>query len=322
MVTTPTACAWVMPRSAAISPAIRGFGVGERPVGHADPHGLGQEPLLRVRGELPRNLAERAAGGLGGLGGVGLQVRVAIPAGAGPLDGGDGPLPGGGAAPVTRRQHGGRRRPHPRGQHRLHLGGGRQAENVRDVAGLAGHALHVRAGLGERDDRDEEQGEEATPGALPVLPVAAARAAVERSLAGGAAVSERPFGPDYTVTSLSYVVSLLPQGLVSDLGLARHGYKVFPQGPYFVPYPDGRSLQLPADPSPGRGDQQVLRQGRRRLGEVRGMRGCGSWAAVLGAAPGHGPAQAGQPGAGATSARRARCCGSSARCFPSGAWPT
>ena len=34
---------------------------------------------------------------------------------------------------------------------------------------------------------------------------------------GGAAVSEHPFGPDYTVTSLSYVVSLLPPALVRDL---------------------------------------------------------------------------------------------------------
>jgi len=52
-----------------------------------------------------------------------------------------------------------------------------------------------------------------------------------REVAGGAAVSERPFGPDYLVTSLSYVVSLLPADLVSDLQLARHGYHVFPQGP-------------------------------------------------------------------------------------------
>jgi phytoene dehydrogenase-like protein len=70
-----------------------------------------------------------------------------------------------------------------------------------------------------------------------------------RPVVGGAAVSERPFGPDYTVTSLSYVVSLLPPSLVADLGLARHGYHVFPQGPYFAPRADGRYLQLPADPA-------------------------------------------------------------------------
>jgi phytoene dehydrogenase-like protein len=70
-----------------------------------------------------------------------------------------------------------------------------------------------------------------------------------RGVLGGAAVSEHPFGPDYTVTSLSYVVSLLPPGLVSDLRLASHGYHVYPQGPYFAPRADGRYLSLPADPA-------------------------------------------------------------------------
>jgi phytoene dehydrogenase-like protein len=68
-----------------------------------------------------------------------------------------------------------------------------------------------------------------------------------RPVVGGAAVSEHPFGPDYTVTSLSYVVSLLPPGLVRDLDLVRHGYHVYPQGPYFAPHADGRCLQLPHD---------------------------------------------------------------------------
>jgi phytoene dehydrogenase-like protein len=70
-----------------------------------------------------------------------------------------------------------------------------------------------------------------------------------RDALGGAAVSEQPFGPGYTVTTLSYVVSLLPPGLVRDLGLARHGYHVFPQGPYFAPRADGRYLRLPHDPA-------------------------------------------------------------------------
>jgi len=70
-----------------------------------------------------------------------------------------------------------------------------------------------------------------------------------REVVGGAAVSERPFGPGYLVTSLSYVVSLLPPDLVSDLQLARHGYHVFPQGPYFAPRADGGYLQLPDDPA-------------------------------------------------------------------------
>jgi phytoene dehydrogenase-like protein len=70
-----------------------------------------------------------------------------------------------------------------------------------------------------------------------------------RDIVGGAAVSEHPFGPGYTVTSLSYVVSLLPADLVSDLQLVRHGYHVFPQGPYFAPRADGRYLRLPHDPA-------------------------------------------------------------------------
>jgi phytoene dehydrogenase-like protein len=70
-----------------------------------------------------------------------------------------------------------------------------------------------------------------------------------RGITGGAAVSEHPFGPDYTVTSLSYVVSLLPPDLVRDLRLEQHGYHVYPQGPYFAPRTDGRYLRLPDDPA-------------------------------------------------------------------------
>jgi phytoene dehydrogenase-like protein len=51
------------------------------------------------------------------------------------------------------------------------------------------------------------------------------------------------------VTSLSYVVSLMPQGIVRDLDLHRHGYKVYPQGPYFAPHARGTSLQLAGDPA-------------------------------------------------------------------------
>jgi phytoene dehydrogenase-like protein len=70
-----------------------------------------------------------------------------------------------------------------------------------------------------------------------------------RDVVGGAAVSEHPFGPGYTITSLSYVVSLLPPSLVAALDLPRHGYHVYPQGPYFAPRRDGRALALPDDPA-------------------------------------------------------------------------
>ncbi len=75
-----------------------------------------------------------------------------------------------------------------------------------------------------------------------------------RDVVGGAAVSEHPFGPDYTVTSLSYVVSLLAPDLVRDLRLASHGYHVFPQGPYFAPRADGRYLRLPHEPAARRAE--------------------------------------------------------------------
>lgn len=68
-----------------------------------------------------------------------------------------------------------------------------------------------------------------------------------RDVVGGAAVTETPWGPDFKVTALSYVVSLLPPSLVQGLELEKHGYQVFPQGPYFAPHADGRFLQLPAD---------------------------------------------------------------------------
>src|SRR6266508_3143155 len=70
-----------------------------------------------------------------------------------------------------------------------------------------------------------------------------------REVVGGAAVTERPFGPDYQVTSLSYVVSLLPPAIVRDLDLSRHGYEVYPQGPYFAPHARGTYLELAGDPA-------------------------------------------------------------------------
>jgi Phytoene dehydrogenase and related proteins len=70
-----------------------------------------------------------------------------------------------------------------------------------------------------------------------------------RPVVGGAAVSERPFGPDYLVTTLSYVVSLLPERMVRELRLREFGYHVYPQGPYFAPRRDGTYLSLPDDPA-------------------------------------------------------------------------
>lgn len=65
-----------------------------------------------------------------------------------------------------------------------------------------------------------------------------------RDVVGGAAITEQPFGPDFKVTALSYVMSLMPPTVMNELELPRFGYKIHPQHPYFVPHPDGRSLML------------------------------------------------------------------------------
>jgi phytoene dehydrogenase-like protein len=70
-----------------------------------------------------------------------------------------------------------------------------------------------------------------------------------RHVVGGAAITETPWGPDFKVTALSYVVSLLPAIIRDELELDRHGYQVHPQHPYFAPHADGRYLMLPDEPA-------------------------------------------------------------------------
>ncbi len=65
-----------------------------------------------------------------------------------------------------------------------------------------------------------------------------------REKVGGAAVTEQPWGPDYKMTALSYVVSLMPPTVMNELELPRFGYKIYPQFPYVAPYPDGRMLMM------------------------------------------------------------------------------
>jgi phytoene dehydrogenase-like protein len=63
---------------------------------------------------------------------------------------------------------------------------------------------------------------------------------------GGAATTEAPWpdAPEFKVTRLSYVMSLLPPTILNDLRLERHGYKIFPMGPYYQAFPEGGSLTL------------------------------------------------------------------------------
>jgi phytoene dehydrogenase-like protein len=70
-----------------------------------------------------------------------------------------------------------------------------------------------------------------------------------RHKTGGAATTEAPWpdAPEYKVTRLSYVMSLLPPTIISELDLARHGYKIYPMGPYYQAFPEGGSIKLYAD---------------------------------------------------------------------------
>ncbi|MBA3430173.1 MAG: NAD(P)/FAD-dependent oxidoreductase [Actinobacteria bacterium] len=68
-----------------------------------------------------------------------------------------------------------------------------------------------------------------------------------RHVLGGAAVTEEAW-PGYQVSSASYVVSLMPPRIESELELKRHGYRVSILDPdYYVPFPDGTSLTLRGD---------------------------------------------------------------------------
>ena len=65
-----------------------------------------------------------------------------------------------------------------------------------------------------------------------------------RHKAGGAADTMSPWeeAPEIKVTTLSYVMSLMPPSIQRDLALDRFGYRVHPQGPGYLPHPDGRSI--------------------------------------------------------------------------------
>jgi phytoene dehydrogenase-like protein len=70
-----------------------------------------------------------------------------------------------------------------------------------------------------------------------------------RHKTGGASATDSPWGPEFKVTTLSYVMSLMPPSIIRDLSLERHGYKVYPMGPYYQAFPDGRSISIYADNS-------------------------------------------------------------------------
>lgn len=70
-----------------------------------------------------------------------------------------------------------------------------------------------------------------------------------RERVGGATDTSRPWPelPDCRVSTYSYVVSLMSPAVVADLGLARHGYRLVPQGPTSQLLPDGEALLIDGD---------------------------------------------------------------------------
>ncbi|MEX1046100.1 MAG: NAD(P)/FAD-dependent oxidoreductase [Actinomycetota bacterium] len=70
-----------------------------------------------------------------------------------------------------------------------------------------------------------------------------------RERTGGAADTSSPFPdlPDVKVTTLSYVMSLMPPSIIRDLQLENFGYKVFPMGPTYAPQPGSGTLRVSED---------------------------------------------------------------------------
>jgi phytoene dehydrogenase-like protein len=85
-----------------------------------------------------------------------------------------------------------------------------------------------------------------------------------RGTTGGAATTESPWpeAPEFRVTRLSYVMSLMPPTIIKDLELERNGYKVFPMGPYYQAFPEGGSIKIRADDAAANYDE-VLKWSKR-----------------------------------------------------------
>ena len=89
---------------------------------------------------------------------------------------------------------------------------------------------------------------------------------------GGAATTEAPWpdAPEFNVTRLSYVMSLLPPTIMRELDLERFGYKVYPDGPLLPGVPRGRLHQdlRRRRQAELRRDRQVVEEGRRGHAQV------------------------------------------------------
>ncbi|HEX2234884.1 MAG TPA: NAD(P)/FAD-dependent oxidoreductase [Actinomycetota bacterium] len=98
-----------------------------------------------------------------------------------------------------------------------------------------------------------------------------------RHKTGGAATTDTPWpdAPQFKVTTLSYVMSLMPPTIIRDLDLERHGYKVHPMNEYYLAFPDGTSLKMFGDDS--RHDRDEIAKFSAKDAEAQGR-----WEAWLG----------------------------------------
>ena len=64
-----------------------------------------------------------------------------------------------------------------------------------------------------------------------------------RSIVGGACVTEE-IHPGFLSSTTSYVCSLLRPQIIRELRLREHGFELLPCDTSFIPFPDGRHLQL------------------------------------------------------------------------------
>jgi phytoene dehydrogenase-like protein len=103
-----------------------------------------------------------------------------------------------------------------------------------------------------------------------------------RHKVGGAASTDAPWpeAPEFNVTTYSYVMSLMPRRVIDELRLERHGYKIYPMGPSYYAFPDGRSLIVTGTDDKkdyeamaqfSRKDAEAYGEWRRWLGELAGI---------------------------------------------------
>ena len=117
-----------------------------------------------------------------------------------------------------------------------------------------------------RRDRDRRRPQRPRGGSLPRARRGARTVVLEaHTKCGGAAATEAPWpeAPQFKVTKYSYVMSLMPDTILSDLNLKRHGYKVYPMGPYYQAWPDG-TLARSSTPTTPRPTTRASRSSRRR----------------------------------------------------------